>query len=196
MHSETEFTSRPSRLECLPATLKTHNLSNRKRSTILRLRVYEELSSISTSKNRLQIPSFCHDRYYAIWLSLKNLSLGRLWTTSPGNLQRRTHISSAALMDHLCGLQIQISVVFGNHALCQQMVWFTSLPAGNHRQFAHRITCFTARVIGYHEPAWMFLDFFWEVSTSASKLRPRVVIRADSGLLPAVVFFQKTNSNG
>lgn len=134
MHSETEFTSRPSRLECLPATLKTHNLSNRKRSTILRLRVYEELSSISTSKNRLQIPSFCHNRYYAIWLSLKNLSLGRLWTTSPGNLQRRTHISSAALMDDLCGLQIQISVVFGNHALCQQMVWFTSLPAGNHRQ--------------------------------------------------------------
>ena len=66
MHSETEFTSRPSRLEFLPATLKTYNLSNRKRSTILRLRVYEELSSISTSKNRLQIPSFCHDCYYAI----------------------------------------------------------------------------------------------------------------------------------
>ena len=120
----------------------------------------------------------------------QNLSLGRT-----KNSQFPT------LIDDRCGLQIQISVIFcwKSCHLLSKWIFFTSLPAGNLRQFAHQITQLL------YCPWYLLMDitiwlknvwYLWGgLYIGQKQLCPRVVIRADSGLLSAVVLFKKTNIN-
>ena len=88
----------------------------------------------------------------------------------------------------------------GNHAICSANgFFFTSLPAGNLRQFAHQITqllyCPWYLLMGITIRLKNFWHLWGGLYIGQEQLRPRVVIRADSGLLSAVVLFKKTNIN-
>lgn len=139
----------------------------------------------------MQILLFRHDRYhYGRWLSLKT------WAWSA----RRTH-SSPLWLTTAAGFRFKFQLFFcwKSCHLLSKWFFFTSLPAGNLRQFAHQITqllyCPWYLLMGITIRLKNFWHLWGGLYIGQEQLRPRVVIRADSGLLSAVVLFKKTNIN-